>query len=64
MLDLGGQDILAFGSDFDGCDQTVRGLDTAEKYPAFAEYLRLKGMSNTVLEKLCFGNAAAFFARR
>ena len=64
VLDLGGQDILAFGSDFDGCDQTVRGLDTAEKYPAFAEYLRLKGMSNTVLEKLCFGNAAAYFARR
>lgn len=61
VLDLGGQDILAFGSDFDGCDQTVRGLDTAGKYNAFAEYLRLKGMSSVTLEKLCFANAATFF---
>ena len=63
LLSLGSADILAFGSDFDGCTPSpaLCGLD---KIPVLYQYLLDRGLDKPLLEKLFWGNAAAFFARQ
>ena len=61
LMDLGGEDILAVGSDFDGCKSTVRGLETVGDYGRFADLLRAHGVPENTVHKICYANAAAFF---
>lgn len=60
-LDLGGERVLALGSDFDGCDP-VPDIASADKMPAFQEHLEQR-FGAEVTEALCGGNALAFFER-
>lgn len=62
MLELGGEDVIACGSDFDGADINP-GLDTPVKFATSAEYLIKKGISEAVAKKIFFDNALAFFRR-
>ena len=56
MIKIGGENVVAFGSDFDGIP-TVKGLEGCEKMPALIEYL--DGVfGNRITEKLCFKNFA------
>ena len=60
-LDLGGEDAVALGSDYDGTD--VPGfLDGARSMPAFQAMLERR-FGETVTAKLCAGNALAFLER-
>lgn len=51
MLELGGEDVIACGSDFDGAD-IDNTLDTPVKFAASAEYLLKKGISQKVIDKM------------
>ncbi len=61
MLELGGEDIIACGSDFDGAevDET---LNTPVKWATCAEYLVQEGIPEPVVRKIFFENALRFFA--
>ena len=56
MIKIGGEGVVAFGSDFDGIP-TVKGLEGCEKMPALIEYLEGE-LGSTITEKLCFENFA------
>lgn len=60
ILDLGGKNVLALGSDFDGCEinPDLAGVD---KMPALAEYLSARGFSDELVENIFFNNAYNFF---
>lgn len=62
MLELGGEDVIACGSDFDGADIN-EALDTPVKFARSAEYLIGKGIPQKVIDKMFFENALAFFKK-
>lgn len=62
MLELGGEDVIACGSDFDGADVDEE-LNTPVKFATSADYLLQKGIAEKVLNKLFFENALEFFRR-
>ncbi len=62
-LALGGEDHLAIGADWDGIDTTPHGVSTIHDIPALADYLREKGWSEHLLQKIFYQNAADFFDR-
>lgn len=60
MLDLGGEDVVGFGSDFDGIASTPQGLSSPADFPALLEMLRARGLSETLIEKVAIGNFERF----
>lgn len=62
MLELGGEDIIACGSDFDGADIDET-LDTPVKFARSAEYLLAKGIPERIIDKMFFENALDFFKK-
>lgn len=60
-LDLGGEDAIALGSDWDGA-AVPRFLSDAGKMPEFQNMLSRR-FGKTVMHKLCSDNALAFFER-
>ena len=60
-LELGGEDVVALGSDFDGCD-TPPCIADAAHMPSFQELL-VQRFGAELTEKLCGGNALMFFNR-
>ncbi len=60
-LELGGEDVVALGSDMDGC-ATPAVLDGADKAPAFQDYLTAR-FGQGLAKKLCYENALGFFER-
>lgn len=60
ILDFGGEDVLAIGSDFDGCEinPCLAGVD---KMPDLARFLNEKGMPKELIDKIFFKNADNFF---
>lgn len=60
MLELGGENVIAIGSDFDGCEINPE-LAGVDKIPALRAYLSEKGINNLILDKIFFENAYKFF---
>ena len=60
MLELGFEDYLSMGSDFDGCDLSEKLADISY-VPSLYEYLKLRNISEDILEKIFFENAYNFF---
>ena len=60
LMDLGGEDLLALGSDFDGIegDLEVRG---AQDMPKLADGLEKAGFTPRQIEKIFYKNAMRFF---
>lgn len=60
ILDLGGRDAVALGSDFDGCalGSELGGID---RLPALWEYLAGRGITAETIDKLFFSNAMRFY---
>lgn len=58
-LERDGEDVIALGSDFDGCD-TPRCIASAADMPAFQNLLRAR-FGETITAKLCGLNALRFF---
>lgn len=61
VLDLGGEDILAIGSDFDGCDGNFPSrICGVESIPDLREELLKHGFTKKLTEKIFFENAYRF----
>lgn len=60
MLELGGEDVIACGSDFDGAD-IHQSLNTPVKFAGFADYLLERGINENIVNKIFFDNALNFF---
>ncbi len=56
MYDAGGEDVLAFGSDFDGTGGNLE-LDSPERIPLVRDALRKEGLSERVIDKVFLDNA-------
>ncbi len=59
-LEIGGEDTVCFGCDFDGISSTPRGVDGIEDIPRLRDSLSHEGFSEAVLTKLFYGNAYRF----
>lgn len=59
-LELGGENLLGFGSDFDGAEMNER-LDSLEKVNDLRVFLADKGFNNDLLEKIFYKNCNIFF---
>ena len=62
FLSLGGEDVIALGSDFDGADMPDC-LKGAECMCNLYEYLLSKNYNETLLEKLFYNNASKFLSK-
>lgn len=60
LMDLGGEDILALGSDFDGIEGDLD-LTGAQDMPKLAEGLKAAGFTERQIDKIFWKNAAEFF---
>ena len=57
ILQLGGEDVVGFGSDFDGIDAWPEGLANPADFPALLDFLAARGgYAPEVLEKIAGGN--------
>ena len=62
FLELGAEDCLALGSDFDGADVPAC-LDSPEKIAGLSVFFQEKGLSLALTEKILCGNALDFFQK-
>lgn len=60
LMDLGGEDILALGSDFDGIGGDLE-ITGAQDMPRLADGLAKEGLTARQIEKIFHGNAVRFF---
>jgi membrane dipeptidase len=60
MLELGGEDVISCGSDFDGA-QIHSSLNTPKKFAKTCDYFSEMGIDDTVIRKIFFDNALHFF---
>ncbi len=62
VLDMGFEDYLSIGSDFDGADMN-KNLYDISAVPMLYQYLKLKKISDKILNKIFFNNAYNFFKK-
>ena len=60
LLSLGGENSIAFGSDFDGAEMSPE-LDGVDKIGELREYLLSEGLSESIVEKIFYENATSLF---
>jgi membrane dipeptidase len=63
VRNVAGVDYVGIGSDFDGIEETVVGLEDVSKYPAVFAELARRGWSDADLEKLAGGNVLRVLAQ-
>jgi len=63
ILNVGGEDCLGLGSDFDGVDSLVQGVTGVQSVPAIVDEMQRQGISSRVIDKICYENAIGFFKR-
>ena len=63
MCDLGGEDCVGFGSDFDGIEEWPDGLRNAGDVPKLIERLRKRGFGETLTEKIAGLNFKHYLER-
>lgn len=57
MYHMGGEEFVAIGTDFDGFEGAVDGLEHMGKMQAFYEALRKRKFTDSQIEKFCYKNA-------
>lgn len=60
IIEIGGEDVVAMGTDFDDCDINDE-LAGIEKIPMLYDFLGNHGFSEKLLDKIFFSNADRFF---
>ena len=63
ILNMGGEDVVALGSDFDGVDSLPDGISGACDMYKLPEYLKARGFSEKIINKICFENLYNLFYR-
>lgn len=61
VLRMGGEECIALGADFDGCDELVEGIGGVQDIPVLWQYLSSRGYSEELLEKLFWKNWLRLF---
>jgi len=61
IREIGGIDIIALGSDFDGMSKRTKGLEDAGKLPSLTETLLKRGYRENEIKKILGGNFLKFF---
>ena len=56
ILSLGGENVLGFGSDFDGIEEYVKNLTGSGDFSTLISRMQGHGYSDTVIKKICSGN--------
>ena len=64
MLELGGEDVIAWGGDMDGEITCDPGLSTPYGVGRFADYLAEHGIGEAAVQKIFFDNAYRFFKKQ
>jgi membrane dipeptidase len=59
-INCGGEDAVAIGSDFDGC-QTIEALNSCEKVQDLLNYLSLMGVPSRVVDKFAYKNIVRIY---
>ena len=59
MLELGGEDVICCGSDFDG--GITSQMDNPALFASFGDYMVENGISRRISDKIMFDNALRFF---
>lgn len=62
LLSQGCEDVVALGSDYDGCD-VIDDLKTVDRIEFLCENMKKCGYSDSLTEKIMFKNAVDFFKR-
>ena len=62
-LALGGEDTVAFGTDFDGIERTPIDLKNVTQLLSFADQMAQLGYSDALISKLFYKNAEDFFGK-
>ena len=62
ILDLGYENFLSIGSDFDGADMDKRLYDITA-VPALYNYLKSRNIGENILKKIFFENAYNFYTK-
>lgn len=62
-LEIGGEDTVCFGCDFDGISTTPKDVGGIEDIPRLREALLEEGFSEGILNKLFYGNAQGFIRK-
>ena len=60
IVELGGEDLLSIGSDFDGCEMHAE-LSGIEKIPALYDFFLQNGFGQALCDKIFFENGLHFF---
>lgn len=60
IVEIGGENILSIGSDFDGCDMHPE-LSGIEKIPVLYDYFLQNGFGQALCDKIFFRNSLHFF---
>ena len=64
VLSIGGEDVLAMGSDLDGCDGLFPdGFQGVENIPLVIETMKNAGFGQKLIDKIMFENAYSFIER-
>lgn len=63
MMQMGGEGMVGFGSDFDGIGTKPEGLDNPADFPRVLERLKARGYSDKVLESIASGAFIRYFER-
>lgn len=59
IVDVGGEDVVAIGTDFDGCEDPL--YAGADEMPRFFEDMKRAGLSPRLIEKLALKNVSRIF---
>ena len=62
-FDLGGEDHVALGCDFDGIDRAPEGLEDISKLGYLADTMQKAGFTGQQIDKVFYANASAFMRR-
>jgi membrane dipeptidase len=63
MFEMGGEGKVGFGSDFDGIECKVKGLENPLDVPALIKTLKARGLSQTQVEGVAGENLLAYYDR-
>ncbi len=63
IMELGGENHVGFGSDFDGIDRKPRGMSGPQDFPALLNALRRRGVEEKQLARICGLNLCEYFDR-
>ena len=56
LMEMGGEDTLGFGSDFDGISAWPEGLGNPADFPNLIDALRRRGYTEAQIEKIAWKN--------